>query len=671
MRPPSAQDTLTQNPPGNNWCLGIWTLDGHHGDLTCLLAGSLEGQHSAVASSTRDTSPRFQYFLFPCVSLRNHPSTHVSMPDTIPEITHTDQEAAVNVSNDHTATEQAETAVADAAPVNDCPGTAHPTGKHTSARHDPPKATGQKGEMVSMNPKPNDMTNNTFVIIDEEVKFHRFGHGKRSVARPDAVTPISRLDGAQWRRHAGNGDTDSDSGREEPHQVTPPPQTERPDRRAVFTPGNTQTTKEITKIVHSLSGIDLERERFDSEPYASTPLPQRHQQKARNRSTDRNGANEEANSHRAGPKPGAFLVSNTPPTTTIKPPPKPNLEIIVDTLIRNIQNDESLKVKLCQILKDNNPNFDPFQKSVGATNAQTTDMKGDSNSDPPSPQYQRLDLPEPAEVLWKKARSTKLISKKASSRATWLRELNDEEIQEQWASGEKDFPLYIRAHEPLLLKIASIRRDCGFLIQETVAQFLKEGAKNDEYNSTVILAPVEDILNGPSGGNCTFDQAVDRIASSVGRENAIFLTQLGKRKEALRKSQQDLTDFQFSKKRPPLTKRGTSQTQILSLKMGKLNLIQPPQTLNPPARRPDRTRIPVVKKRAPTLPIRRALPKPTLTTPPTPTREKGRDRAPRVTSRVFASPFVPPTQTRTKKGIGKLSPERDRDPGAKTTQTKK
>ena len=41
----------------------MWTLDGHHGDLTGLLAGSLEGRLSAVASCTRDTSPRSVYIV--------------------------------------------------------------------------------------------------------------------------------------------------------------------------------------------------------------------------------------------------------------------------------------------------------------------------------------------------------------------------------------------------------------------------------------------------------------------------------------------------------------------------------------------------------------------------------------------------------------------------------
>ena len=157
---------------------------------------------------------------------------------------------------------------------------------------------------------------------------------------------------------------------------------------------------------------------------------------------------------------------------------------------------------------------------------------------------QDVPMPPAAESLWRLARSSKLLSTKGNERGNWISYLTNEKILTPWAKGEADLPLFVKATTPLMAKIAQVRQDAAFLIQEEVAKALYNKADSDEKDTTKMLKTLREMLEDRE--ECSYDRAVEKMDSLVDKELNELIDQLNKRTDFLENNQTPLQSFATS-----------------------------------------------------------------------------------------------------------------------------
>ena len=114
-------------------------------------------------------------------------------------------------------------------------------------------------------------------------------------------------------------------------------------------------------------------------------------------------------------------------------------------------------------------------------------------------------------------------------------------------NGETDLPLFVKATTPLIRKIAEVRRDAAFQIQDLVTETLYAKAESDEKDTNKMLKTLKDMLDGRE--DCSYEEATDKMDSLVAKEQQELVDQLNKRVDFLKDHQTPLLDFATSKTR--------------------------------------------------------------------------------------------------------------------------
>ena len=197
----------------------------------------------------------------------------------------------------------------------------------------------------------------------------------------------------------------------------------------------------------------------------------------------------------------------------------------------------------------------PVSTSVitSVTHSDTVNIPEPTDRDPITPQVSsntkrtvtfqatRLDMPPAAESLWRQARSSLVLAGKAKARSDWLHQLNSRGILTQWGTAEIPLPLYARTDDRLTSQIAKIRKEAAIQVQLVVANELDRKATANDKDSITILRTVETLLQ--DSNTCTFDAAKQKLASVVGKENAVLIKQLEKQTDFLKDHQRPDPDF--------------------------------------------------------------------------------------------------------------------------------
>ena len=407
------------------------------------------------------------------------------------------------------------------------------------------------------------MVKSTF-FIDKDVTFNRFESYAPTAARRDAQT-------RSHQRHIAEA-MGSAAGSATPHQREPP------DRPYLVRDGGTTNETfdedlypsegQILNMVDSFHRCDISKNHLVKSP-VSPPQSQwqwRDGERPRSRSGSRQADQEKGQNPNKGRR---SQSANRAAGAAVSHDPYPfthsmsSEDHMINRLVNSLQNNRGLSEKLCKFLEENDPGFDPlpqvsdfsqyddraaFHHNRNADINTSRDdpvidtARGSKQKSALSQQEPRLNLPPLAEKLWRQTRAAGLLIFKAKERVDWLRDLNNAHIQNKWATGEEPLPLYVRSSDKLLERLAGIRQEMGYFIQEEVAKFLEEEAVEQELDTQVVMDTIKQILSKP-GDHSSFEEAETRLANLIGREAAELKKQLSKRKVVLESMQHDKSDF--------------------------------------------------------------------------------------------------------------------------------